>query len=341
MKPVRLFADKIKDNLRTDIIGREIVTLERTVSAMDTAKQMLKEGAIEGTTIFAEEQTRGRGRTGREWFCKSGKGLLLTVVLRPAIQPESSYILMVFTAVAIVQTIRDMFKLPVEIDWPNDIVINKKKLGGIIVETHKSGKGLLLTVVLRPAIQPESSYILMVFTAVAIVQTIRDMFKLPVEIDWPNDIVINKKKLGGIIVETQDHTDQSKNYIVGIGINVNLKKHELPEEIGQPATSLTIEKEAFIDRTNFARALLQNLDSWYLILKEKRYDHIVDKWQEYCMNIGRRVNVRNTKKEFEGVFLGITKDGELILQLDDGRKKKFKVEHTIMNHQPPSGFVSS
>ena len=274
MKPVRLFADKIKDNLRTDIIGREIVTLERTVSAMDTAKQMLKEGAIEGTTIFVEEQTRGRGRTGREWFCKSGKGLLLTVVLRPAIQPESSYILMVFTAVAIVQTIRDMFKLPVEIDWPNDIVINKKKLGGIIVET-------------------------------------------------------------------QDHTDQSKNYIVGIGINVNLKKHELPEEIGQPATSLTIEKEAFIDRTNFAKALLQNLDSWYLILKDERYDHIVDKWQEFCMNIGRRVNVRNTRKEFEGVFLGISKNGELILQLDDGRKKKFKVEHTIMNHQPPSGFVSS
>ena len=274
MKPVRLFADKIKDNLRTDIIGREIVTLERTVSAMDTAKQMLKEGAIEGTTIFVEEQTRGRGRTGREWFCKSGKGLLLTVVLRPAIQPESSYILMVFTAVAIVQTIRDMFKLPVEIDWPNDIVINKKKLGGIIVET-------------------------------------------------------------------QDHTDQSKNYIVGIGINVNLKNHELPEEIGQPATSLTIEKEAFIDRTNFARALLQNLDSWYLILKDERYDHIVDKWQEFCMNIGRRVNVRNTRKEFEGVFLGISKNGELILQLDDGRKKKFKVEHTIMNHQPPSGFVSS
>jgi len=274
MKPVRLFADKIKDNLRTDIIGREIVTLERTVSAMDTAKQMLKEGAIEGTTIFVEEQTQGRGRTGREWFCKSGKGLLLTVVLRPAIQPESSYILMVFTAVAIVQTIRDMFKLPVEIDWPNDIVINKKKLGGIIVET-------------------------------------------------------------------QDHTDQSKNYIVGIGINVNLKNHELPEEIGQPATSLTIEKEAFIDRTNFARALLQNLDSWYLILKDERYDHIVDKWQEFCMNIGRRVNVRNTKKEFEGIFLGISKNGELILQLDDGRKKKFKVEHTIMNHQPPSGFVSS
>ncbi len=266
MKPARLFADKIKDNLRTDIIGRKIITLERTASTMDIAKKMLKDGAIEGTTIFVEEQTQGRGRSGREWFCKKGKGLLLTVILRPEIQPEKSYLLMVVTTVAIVKTIRDMFKLPVEIDWPNDLVINGKKLGGIIVET-------------------------------------------------------------------QDHIEKPKDYIVGIGINVNLKKHELPEHIGQPATSLTIEKETFIDRTNFARALLQNLDSWYLILKDERYEHIVEKWQEFCVNIGRRVNVRNDKKEFAGVFLGISNNGELILLLDNGHKKKFKVEHTIMENE--------
>ncbi len=274
MKSVRLSADKIKNNLRTDIIGREIVTLERTASTMDIAKEMLNEGAIEGTTIFVEEQTMGRGRSGKEWFCKRGKGLLLTVVLRPAIQPENSYLLTFFTAVAIAQTVRDMFKLPAEIDWPNDIVINKKKLGGIIVET-------------------------------------------------------------------QDHIGPLRDYIVGIGINVNLKEHELPEQIDQPATSLTIEKETFIDRTNFAKALLQNLDSWYLILRDKRYEHIIEKWQEFCVNIGRRVNVRNTRKEFAGIFQGISNNGELILLLDNGRRKKFKVEHTIMNHHPPSGAISS
>ena len=265
MKHVRLFADKIKDNLRTDIIGREIVTLERTESTMDIAKKMLKDGAIEGTTIFVEEQTHGRGRSGKEWFCKNGKGLLLTVVLRPVIQTENSYLLMVITAVAIVQTIRDMFKLPVDIDWPNDLVINNKKLGGIIVETR-------------------------------------------------------------------DHTEQLRDYIVGIGINVNLKKHELPDQIDQPATSLAIEKETLIDRTNFAKALLQNLDSWYLILKDGRYDYIVEKWQEFCVNIGRRVNVRNANKEFAGIFQGISNNGELVLLLDNGHKKRFKVEHTIMNH---------
>jgi BirA family biotin operon repressor/biotin-[acetyl-CoA-carboxylase] ligase len=267
MMPVRLFADKIKDNLRTNIIGQEVITLECTASTMDIAKKMLKDGASEGTTIFVEEQTQGRGRSGREWFCQKGKGLLLAIILRPVIQPKKSYLLMVFTAVAIVKTIRDMFKLPVEIDWPNDLVINQKKLGGIIVET-------------------------------------------------------------------QNHTGKPRDYILGIGINVNLKKHELPEHINQPATSLTIEKETFIDRTNFAKALLQNLDSWYSILKDERYEHIVEKWQEFCVNIGRRVNVHNAKKEFTGIFLGISNDGELILLLDNGRKKKFKVEHTIMeNHR--------
>ena len=264
MKPARLIADKIKDNLHTNVIGNEVITLGRAASAMDIAKEMLKEGAIEGTTIFVEEQTRGRGRSGREWHCQDGKGLLLAVVLKPVIQPEKSYLLMVFTAVAIVKTIRDMFKLPVEIDWPNDLVINNKKLGGIIVET-------------------------------------------------------------------QNNTGQSRDYIVGIGINVNLKRHELPKGIGQPITSLTIEKETFIDRANFARALLQNLDSWYLILKDERYEHIVEKWQEFCANIGRRVNIHNAKKKITGTFLGISNNGELILQLDNGRKRNFKVEHTIMN----------
>lgn len=265
MKQDRLFADKIKESLRTNIIGREIITLESTTSSMDIAKEMLRNNAMEGTTIFVEEQTQGRGRTGKEWFCKKGKGLLLTVVISPVIKPEKSYFLIIFTAVAIVKTIRDMFKLPVEIDWPNDLVINKKKLGGVIVET-------------------------------------------------------------------QNYIGKTSDYIIGIGINVNLKKHELPEQIDQPATSLSIEKETFIDRTIFARALLQNLDSWYLILKDERYEYIVEKWEEFCVNIGRRVHIRNAKNELTGIFLGISNNGELILQLDNGRKTRYKVEHTILEN---------
>ena len=95
---------------------------------------------------------------------------------------------------------------------------------------------------------------------------------------------------------------------------------------------LIIEKETYIDRTRLARALLQNLDSWYVILKDERYERIVEKWQEFCVNIGRRVNIRNTKKNFTGVFLGISKSGELILLLDNGRKTSFKVEHTILEN---------
>lgn len=93
---------------------------------MDVAKEMLKNNVLEGTTIFVEEQTKGRGRSGKSWLCPKGKGLLLTIILKPAILPKKSYLLIGFTVVAIARTIRDMFKLPVEIDWPNDLVINKK-----------------------------------------------------------------------------------------------------------------------------------------------------------------------------------------------------------------------
>lgn len=263
MNSDRLFSDIIKKNLHTKIIGREIIALECTTSTMDIAKQLLNNSVKEGTVIFAEQQTKGRGRSGKMWFCPKSKGLLLTIVLRPAIPPEKSYFL----------------------------------IG---------------------------------FSAVAAVQTIRDMFKLPVEIDWPNDLVINKKKLGGIVIETQNETGKDIDYIVGIGINVNLNKKELPLRVDKPVTSLAIEKETFIDRTKLAMALLQNLDSWYLILKEERYEYIVEEWQELCADVGRKIIIRENSQEYAGSLLGISNNGELMLLLDNGHKKTFRIEHTIV-----------
>jgi BirA family transcriptional regulator, biotin operon repressor / biotin---[acetyl-CoA-carboxylase] ligase len=265
MNSDRLLFDVIKKNLRTKIIGREIITFECTTSTMDIAKQMLDKSVKEGTAIFAEQQTKGRGRSGKMWFCPKSKGLLLTIILRPAIPPEKSYFL----------------------------------IG---------------------------------FSAVAAVKTIRDMFKLPVEIDWPNDLVINKKKLGGIVIETQNETGKNVNYILGIGINVNLNKQELPMHVNKPVTSLAIEKETFIDRNKLAMALLQNLDSWYLILKEERYEYIVEKWQELCANIGRKMIIKENSLEYAGSLIGISDNGELMLLLDNGHKRTFRIEHTIVKH---------
>ncbi|MFQ5715214.1 MAG: biotin--[acetyl-CoA-carboxylase] ligase [Candidatus Scalinduaceae bacterium] len=265
MNSDRLLLDKIKKNLRTKVIGREIITLERTTSTMDIAKQMLNNSAKEGTVIFTERQTKGRGRSGKTWVCPKSKGLLLTIILKPTIPPEKSYLL----------------------------------IG---------------------------------FSAVAAVKTIRDMFKLPIEIDWPNDLVINKKKLGGILIETQNETGKNINYIVGIGINVNLNKQELPKHVDKPVTSLAIEKETFIDRTKLARALLQNLDSWYLILKEERYEYIVEKWREFCANVGQKMIIRKNNQEYSGSLMEISNGGELVLLLDNGRRKTFRIEHTTVKH---------
>ncbi len=262
-KPNYLQADRIRKDLGTKIIGRKIVTVECAESTMDIAKKMISDGVIDGTTIFTEEQTKGRGRSEKVWLCPKSKGLLLTIILRSAILPEKSYFLVVFTAVAIVNTIRDVFKLPVEIDWPNDIIINQKKLGGILIETQKE-------------------------------------------------------------------TGKPTNYIVGIGINVNLNKGELPAHIDKPATSLAIEKETYTDRTILARALLQSLDMWYSVLKEGRYEYIVEKWQEFCGSIGRKIAVREDGREYQGYLAGISNNGELILLLNNGHKRKFRIERTIV-----------
>lgn len=284
--PDFLHPDKVKKDLQTKTIGREIIVLESTSSTMDAAKQLLKNtkktngikhqnlhvpkrpnnisnnNFIDGTTIFAEEQTKGRGRSGRVWICPKSKGLLLTIILRQAIPKEKSFLLTGFTSVAIVETIRDMYGLPAEIDWPNDIVINNKKLGGIIIETQSGVGGPL-------------------------------------------------------------------NYLIGIGINVNLNKHELHGNVDQQATSLAIEKEKFINRDKLACVLLQNLDSWYVVLKE-RYEFIIEKWQEYCMNIGRKITIRKNNKDYSGILTSISNSGELTLMLDHGHKKSFEIEQAIV-----------
>ena len=260
-----LLADKIKHDLKTKIIGREIITLEHTESTMDYARQLLDKGVKEGVVVFAEQQTKGRGRSEKVWVCPKSKGLLLTVVLRPAIPSEKSYFLVVITAVATVKTIRDMFKLPVEINWPNDLVINEKKLGGILIETRKE-------------------------------------------------------------------TKKDVNYIVGIGINVNLTRQEIPKHINKPATSLAIEREMFIDRTGFAKALLQNLDLWYSVLKEERYEYIAEEWQEFCTSIGKEIVIMENSQKYSGKLVGISDRGELILLLDNGLKKKLRVTHVFMKH---------
>jgi BirA family biotin operon repressor/biotin-[acetyl-CoA-carboxylase] ligase len=133
--PDRLTADEIKAELKTNLIGSEILVFEETASTNDVVEQLAKAGAGEGLVVFAESQSKGRGRHGRVWASPRGKGLWFSVLLRPKLPPAATSRITVAASVAVTRAIRQSCGVDARIKWPNDVIVKGKKLAGILVET--------------------------------------------------------------------------------------------------------------------------------------------------------------------------------------------------------------
>ncbi len=136
----RLIPEEITRGLRTKIVGSAVIAYERTTSTMDIAKKVARTGFKNGTVIFSEEQTCGRGRSGHSWSCPRYRGLLFTLMLTHTIQHDHLCLLTGAMAISITETIREVLRLPAEIKWPNDILIGGKKVGGVLVELERGFK---------------------------------------------------------------------------------------------------------------------------------------------------------------------------------------------------------
>ena len=134
----RLIAEEITRELKTKIVGSNVITLEQTTSTMEIAKKLAHTSFKNGTVIFAEEQTKGRGRSDHAWSCPKYKGLLFTLLLKHNMQPDHLCLLTGTMAVSITETIRETLQLHAEIKWPNDILIGGKKVGGVLVELERA-----------------------------------------------------------------------------------------------------------------------------------------------------------------------------------------------------------
>ncbi len=137
----RIVAYEVTRDLRTEIMGRRVIALERTTSTNDIAWQQAFSGAPEGTVVFADEQTQGRGRMGRTWHSPSRTGLLMSVVLRPELDPQQANLLTVMASVAVAESLRESLRLPARIRWPNDITIRDRKVAGLLVEGRSLATG--------------------------------------------------------------------------------------------------------------------------------------------------------------------------------------------------------
>src|SRR2546430_1863435 len=133
--PDVLHADDLLSRLgKTKIIGRDIRVFERTTSTNDVIEKLARDGVKEGAVVFAESQTKGRGRLGRKWTSPERKGLWFSVLLRPALHPQQITQLTVVAATALWRAIHEQTGLRPGIKWPNDILVRGRKTAGILTE---------------------------------------------------------------------------------------------------------------------------------------------------------------------------------------------------------------
>ena len=231
--------------------GAEIVLTEASKGmngAIAKAKELAEEGHPSGTFVVADQQTAGKGRRGRSWDSLPGTGIYMTLMLKPDINPNHASMLTLVTAMAVANAMHRVTGAEALIKWPNDIVINGKKICGILTE-------------------------------------------MSAQFDYINHIVI------------------------GIGINVH--NESFPEELQDHAGSLLLECGKRVHRADLIEAFLR---LYAIYLQTEDLSALQEEYDQLLVNRGRQVRVLDPKEPFEGKAMGITKKGELIVDTWESRK---------------------
>lgn len=249
--PDVLSFSELKSRIRNKWAGRNIYYYEETGSTNIDAKRLGEEGAVHGTVVAADKQNAGRGRRGRTWESPAGKDIYFTILLRPEFAPDQAVGLTLVMALSVAEAV-----------------------------TRRCG--------------------------------------LEAGIKWPNDVVLNGKKICGILTEMTMETDYIQYVVIGVGINVNLDV--MPEEIGQKATSILLESGRETARAELLQEVLEGFEENYEIYeKDLNLSHMLEEYNGYLVNRDRQVRVLDPKGEFEGIARGINASGELLVETKDGK----------------------
>ena len=253
-KPDNLRPHDIRVGLTTSFIGQTIIYRESLPSTQLLARKLANDHAEEGPIVVCEEQTAGKARLGRKWNSPKGEGIWLSLILRPNILP------------------------------------------------HKAPQLTLLT-------------------AVSVVDGIKNTTGIVCQIKWPNDILINGKKVVGILTELQAEADRVQSVISGFGINVNTKT--FPPELASIATSLALENEGVdIERARLLQNILQRFEVLYNEYLAKGFRAIKPLWEEHATGLGKIITARTLSGNITGYAKGITNDGTLLIEDNEGKIHK-------------------
>jgi BirA family transcriptional regulator, biotin operon repressor / biotin---[acetyl-CoA-carboxylase] ligase len=247
-----------RSGARLGIFGTRLLFFSEVGSTNDVAARLAGAGTPEGTVVVADTQSEGRGRRGRSWHSPPGAGVYLSAVLRPRSEAAT-------------------------------------RKGG-----QAAGAAALLTLM----------------TGVAVAEGLRALTGLPIEIKWPNDLVVEGRKLCGILAEGSGTGEQFDYVVLGIGINVLAAA--FPAELAAHVTSVESELGRRIDRGDVLVATLSSLAERYGDMRTGRSESVLEMWRRMSpSSVGTRVTWVSAGSSVEGTTDGIDERGALLIRVED------------------------
>lgn len=180
--------------------------------------------------------------------------------------------------------------------------------------------GIYMTILLRPQIVPDHAHMLTLVAALAVAEAITDYTHIQAQIKWPNDIVIGNRKVCGILTEMNLERSRKIDYVI-VGIGVNVHQTSFPEEIQEIAGSLYSQCGKHFHRREIIEAILEKFEQYYAVfLQTEDLSNLQNRYESYLVNRQKQVRILDQIEPFEGMALGITEKGELIVDTSQGRK---------------------
>ena len=237
-------------HLKTKFLGRGMKYLSQTNSTNEDAWSSFQDGSPDGTLFITDNQQEGKGRRQNNWVSTKEKSLTFSFILQPEMQLEKLGLLPLLTGVSIVEAIKSSASIQTGLKWPNDIMLNEKKMGGILVESKSDQNGL--------------------------------------------------------------------GVVVGVGLNINESEQDIPDSLSKQATSLAIYSNSSYSRELILSAILNEFENLY----QNQLDNIIPLWHEYCIHRDTFVTFHSENHRWRGIFQGINSLGHAEITIN-GKTESF------------------
>ncbi|MGH8015941.1 MAG: biotin--[acetyl-CoA-carboxylase] ligase [Candidatus Zixiibacteriota bacterium] len=261
--PDILSATEIGFGLKSKFIGRVVHSFNIVKSTNDIANELAEKGAVEGTIVTAEKQTLGKGRLGRSWHSPEKMGIYVSIVLRPKFPPEKAPGLSIMSALAVAETVVERGVKKVQIKWPNDVLINGRKVAGVLTE-----------------------------------------------------LSAEKNKINHVIV--------------GIGINVKQTESDFPANIRNNATSVERESKKELKRVELLKMLLQVFEKEYQQYRKNQLLKSLPRIRKLSSILNQEITLSWPGNTLNGTAVDIDASGALIVESNGNRTTVSSGEVTVV-----------